>query len=89
MADELGTNEYVNQLAALQKRAIAGSNELDLPQICVVGDQSSGKSSLLAELTGINFPVSSGICNRAPIVVECKLDEQLKADVYEIEMEDT
>mmetsp|Transcript_14631 Transcript_14631/g.25910 ORF Transcript_14631/g.25910 Transcript_14631/m.25910 type:complete len:628 (-) Transcript_14631:71-1954(-) len=84
------TNEYRRQLDALQKiRAISGGNELDLPQICVVGDQSSGKSSLLAELTGINFPVNSGICTRAPIVVECKLSNERDHDIYEIEQEDT
>jgi len=81
-------NEYRSQLAALQKiRSIAGGNELDLPQICVVGDQSSGKSALLGEITGINFPVNSGICTRAPIVVECKCDDTLEKDVYEIASE--
>mmetsp|Transcript_27758 Transcript_27758/g.73639 ORF Transcript_27758/g.73639 Transcript_27758/m.73639 type:complete len:639 (-) Transcript_27758:131-2047(-) len=81
-------NEYRRQLTALQRiRSIAGGTRLDLPQICVVGDQSSGKSSLLAETTGINFPVNSGICTRAPIVVECKSDVNLDAEVYEIEME--
>mmetsp|Transcript_7297 Transcript_7297/g.13536 ORF Transcript_7297/g.13536 Transcript_7297/m.13536 type:complete len:627 (-) Transcript_7297:69-1949(-) len=84
------TNEYRRQLDALQKiRAISGGNELDLPQICVVGDQSSGKSSLLAELTGIDFPVNSGICTRAPIVVECKLSKEVEHDIYEIEQEDS
>jgi len=81
-------DEYRRQLKALQRmRSIAGGTKLDFPQICVVGDQSSGKSSLLAEITGINFPVNSGICTRAPIVVECKRDEGLPNDVYEIEFE--
>lgn len=30
----------------------------------VVGDQSSGKSSLLEGLTGLPFPVASGLCTR-------------------------
>lgn len=30
----------------------------------VVGDQSSGKSSLLEALTGIQFPVASTLCTR-------------------------
>lgn len=30
----------------------------------VVGDQSSGKSSLLEGLTGLNFPIASDLCTR-------------------------
>lgn len=33
-------------------------------QIVVVGDQSSGKSSLLEALTGIRFPIASTLCTR-------------------------
>ncbi|CAD7954869.1 unnamed protein product, partial [Amoebophrya sp. A120] len=62
---------YTKQLAALQKiRGIAGG-DLRLPQICVVGDQSSGKSSVLSLITGVTFPTAAGICTKAPIVVEC------------------
>jgi Dynamin family len=35
-----------------------------LPQIVVVGDQSSGKSSVLEGLTGLPFPRDSGLCTR-------------------------
>lgn len=33
-------------------------------QLVVVGDQSSGKSSLLEGLTGLNFPIASELCTR-------------------------
>src|SRR5947207_11349399 len=35
-----------------------------LPQIMAVGDQSSGKSSVLEALTGLPFPRDSGLCTR-------------------------
>ena len=35
-----------------------------LPQIVVVGDQSSGKSSVLEGLTNLPFPRDSGLCTR-------------------------
>lgn len=35
-----------------------------LPQLVVVGDQSSGKSSVLEGLTDLPFPRDSGLCTR-------------------------
>ena len=37
---------------------------VDLPQLVVVGDQSSGKSSVLEALTNLPFPRESGLCTR-------------------------
>ena len=38
--------------------------KLNRSQLVVVGDQSSGKSSLLEGLTGLSFPVASELCTR-------------------------
>ncbi|KAK1707491.1 vacuolar sorting protein VPS1 [Colletotrichum lupini] len=40
------------------------SQELAIPQLVIVGGQSTGKSSLLQSLTDIPFPVGSGCCTR-------------------------
>ncbi|RPB08693.1 P-loop containing nucleoside triphosphate hydrolase protein [Morchella conica CCBAS932] len=45
-------------------REFGVSEDISLPQIVVVGDQSSGKSSLLEALTGIRFPIASTLCTR-------------------------
>ncbi|KAF2288340.1 hypothetical protein GH714_006884 [Hevea brasiliensis] len=42
---------------------------IQLPTIVVVGDQSSGKSSVLESLAGINLPRGLGICTRVPLVM--------------------
>jgi len=77
---------YVRQLDALQKiREIAGGQSLNLPQICVIGDQSSGKSSLLHQLTGVDFPVQAGTCTKAAIVVECKKEEKETCQIMDVE----
>lgn len=39
-------------------------DQIALPQLVVVGDQSSGKSSVLEGLTGLPFPRDSGLCTR-------------------------
>ncbi|KAJ2286662.1 hypothetical protein IWW55_006919, partial [Coemansia sp. RSA 2706] len=48
-----------------------GQDEIDLPQIVVVGSQSSGKSSVLENLVGRDFlPRGSGIVTRRPLVLQ-------------------
>ncbi|CAL9024452.1 unnamed protein product [Prunus brigantina] len=41
---------------------------IQLPTIVVVGDQSSSKSSVLESLAGINLPRGQGICTRVPLI---------------------
>ncbi|KAG8894787.1 hypothetical protein FRB99_001000, partial [Tulasnella sp. 403] len=48
-------------------------NELDLPQIVVVGSQSVGKSSLIESMSGLSLPRDTGTCTRCPM--ECKLQQ--------------
>ncbi len=50
---------------------ILGYDPLSLPQICVVGGQSSGKSSVLENIVGRDFlPRGSGIVTRRPLVIQ-------------------
>lgn len=46
-------------------------NPIDLPQIAVVGSQSSGKSSVLENIVGRDFlPRGSGIVTRRPLILQ-------------------
>ncbi|KAL8720623.1 MAG: hypothetical protein Q9181_007883 [Wetmoreana brouardii] len=42
---------------------------LPLPKICVLGDQSTGKSSLIEGISGIKVPRSVGTCTRCPLEI--------------------
>lgn len=42
---------------------------LPLPKICVVGDQSTGKSSLIEGMSEIKAPRSAGCCTRCPLEI--------------------
>lgn len=47
------------------------SNPIDLPQITVLGSQSSGKSSVLENIVGRDFlPRGTGIVTRRPLVLQ-------------------
>ncbi|XP_056160068.1 dynamin-related protein 4C-like [Syzygium oleosum] len=42
---------------------------IQLPTIVIVGDQSSGKSSVLESLAGISLPRGQDICTRVPLIM--------------------
>lgn len=45
-------------------RELGVGDFVDLPQIIVVGDQSSGKSSVLEAISRVRFPVDGDLCTR-------------------------
>ncbi|XP_072825550.1 interferon-induced GTP-binding protein Mx1 [Vicugna pacos] len=53
-------------------RALGVEQDLALPAIAVIGDQSSGKSSVLEALSGVALPRGSGIVTRCPLVLKLK-----------------
>ncbi|KAL7845818.1 hypothetical protein AOLI_G00240100 [Acnodon oligacanthus] len=60
-------------------RLIGIEEDLALPTIAVIGDQSSGKSSVLEALSGVALPRGSGIVTRCPL--ELKL-RKIKCGVH-------
>ncbi|KAK8085835.1 interferon-induced GTP-binding protein Mx3 [Apiospora hydei] len=55
-------NDTVGELQQLGIQHVA-----ELPELVMVGDQSSGKSSLMSGLAALNLPRSGGVCTRCPI----------------------
>ncbi|XP_060040665.1 interferon-induced GTP-binding protein Mx1, partial [Erinaceus europaeus] len=53
-------------------RALGVEQDLALPAIAVIGDQSSGKSSVLEALSGVALPRGSGIVTRCPLLLRLK-----------------
>ena len=54
---------------------------LPLPQIAVMGDQSSGKSSVLEALSGIAFPRGTGCVTRCPTQLNMRNGSVWKATI--------
>ncbi|KAF8038362.1 hypothetical protein BT93_B1022 [Corymbia citriodora subsp. variegata] len=55
---------------------------IQLPTIVVIGDQYSGKSSVLESLAGIKLPQGQGICTRVPVIM--RLQDSPDADRSEL-----
>ncbi|XP_053471350.1 interferon-induced GTP-binding protein Mx3 [Ictalurus furcatus] len=53
-------------------RLIGIEEDLALPTIAVIGDQSSGKSSVLEALSGVPLPRGSGIVTRCPLELKLR-----------------
>ncbi|KAK1465506.1 dynamin family protein [Colletotrichum cuscutae] len=66
----LGNRNLLDKIDKLRELGI--SRQIALPQLVVVGDQSSGKSSVLESLTGYYFPRSVGLCTRHATEIVCR-----------------
>ncbi|KIP10291.1 hypothetical protein PHLGIDRAFT_125643 [Phlebiopsis gigantea 11061_1 CR5-6] len=61
----------VNKLQDAFTAVGTSASQIDLPQICVLGSQSSGKSSVLENIVGRDFlPRGTGIVTRRPLVLQ-------------------
>ncbi|KAI1426479.1 hypothetical protein F5Y12DRAFT_282554 [Xylaria sp. FL1777] len=82
--------EAIEQLSGERKALLDAIDDLrkhgigrfvDLPQIIVVGDQSSGKSSVLEAISRVRFPVKAGVCTRFPTELVLRTHPQVKIHV--------
>jgi|SaaInlV_150m_DNA_4_1039716.scaffolds.fasta_scaffold08756_1 GTPase SAR1 family protein len=77
-------SEILSKIEAIRRELNGETLELNLPQIVVIGDQSSGKSSLLSEISGIPFPAKVGITTKCPIVVYTKYNKTNETPKYSL-----
>uniref|UniRef100_UPI00398F7EE9 interferon-induced GTP-binding protein Mx3-like isoform X2 n=1 Tax=Pristiophorus japonicus TaxID=55135 RepID=UPI00398F7EE9 len=65
---------YIDLIDSLRELGL--DNELALPTIAVIGDQSSGKSSVLEMLSEVALPRGTGIVTRCPLELKLKNGEK-------------
>ena len=80
--------EILSQIEQVRCELGKDANKLNLPQITVIGDQSSGKSSLLSEVSGIPFPTNRGICTKCPIKIYTKYNPKIDKTKYLIKKDE-
>lgn len=64
----------IRKIQDLRSLGIEDRN-IALPKICVVGDQSTGKSSLIEAISEIKVPRSEGACTRCPLQINLTQSE--------------
>ncbi|KAG5191405.1 P-loop containing nucleoside triphosphate hydrolase protein [Tribonema minus] len=69
-------------------RGIGLEKDVAIPQIAVIGDQSSGKSSVLEAISGIPFPRGSGLVTRCATELRMQIAETFLARAYTTEKRD-
>ncbi|KAF7542496.1 hypothetical protein G7Z17_g11524 [Cylindrodendrum hubeiense] len=74
-------NEQRGLLDLVDKLQFAQLDNIKLPQIVVVGDQSAGKSSVLEALTGTPFPRDAGACTRFATEIRLRRAKETKLKV--------
>ncbi|KAK4042400.1 hypothetical protein C8A01DRAFT_33471 [Parachaetomium inaequale] len=77
--DLLVSASLLRKIDKLRERNIG--KHVPLPQLVVVGDQSSGKSSLLESLTGIPFPRDVELCTRYATQITQRRDDVSRVEV--------
>jgi hypothetical protein len=60
-------------------RAQGLNDHVDLPQLIVCGDQSSGKSSVLAAISGVPFPKRDNLCTRFATEVILRRNDDIES----------
>ena len=62
---QLQSKDHEEILNVIDQLRLEGINKyINLPQLIVCGDQSSGKSSVLEAISGLEFPAKDNVCTR-------------------------
>ncbi|KAF0641667.1 hypothetical protein FPSE5266_08336 [Fusarium pseudograminearum] len=81
LGDQGLATEQRSLLDLIDKLQFAQLDDVKLPQIVVVGDQSAGKSSVLEALTGTPFPRDAGACTRFATEIRMRRAKESKLKV--------
>ncbi|KAF3196056.1 hypothetical protein TWF225_000406 [Orbilia oligospora] len=61
--------------------SLEDTNDIEPPQLVVIGSQSSGKSSVLEAISRFHFPVSDKLCTRFPTKLVIRRSTEVRIDL--------
>ncbi|KAF8928845.1 hypothetical protein BGZ47_001406 [Haplosporangium gracile] len=83
-----GESEYqqvIDNINRIQNHGL--THKLSIPKLVIIGDQSSGKSSVLEAITKLTFPRDKDMCTRFAIQVNLRRNPALQEDVLSARIE--
>lgn len=85
MAEALQSKDHKGLLDIIDKLRSKGiSRYIDLPQIIVCGDQSSGKSSAMEAISGLSFSTNDNLCTRfaTEVILRRSTTSSLRVSIF-------
>ncbi|GJJ72818.1 hypothetical protein EMPS_05176 [Entomortierella parvispora] len=82
---ESGYQTIIDKINKIQSHGL--SHKFSIPQMAIIGDQSSGKSSVLEAISKLSFPRDKGMCTRFATQVNLRRDTTLKKDMLSARIE--
>ncbi|KAG0349630.1 hypothetical protein BG005_010882 [Podila minutissima] len=83
-----GNAEYQNVNDKINKfHSLGLTHKLSIPQMAIIGDQSSGKSSVLEAITKLSFPRDKDMCTRFATLVNMRRNSALTEDTLSARIE--
>ncbi|KAF2815992.1 uncharacterized protein BDZ99DRAFT_565876 [Mytilinidion resinicola] len=80
---DLVDHRQIELFEALERlKSLQAASDIKTPQLIVVGDQSSGKSSILEALARFHFPVHEELCTRFPTKLILKRSDRKLLKVH-------
>ena len=68
-----------------QARSLLSNIDIPMPRIAVIGDQSTGKSSVLQAIAGVQVPIGSDRVTKCPIELQLRTSPEDEAhDSFEV-----
>ncbi|KAG0199945.1 hypothetical protein BGX28_006873 [Mortierella sp. GBA30] len=84
--EDSGYQSVIDKISKVQS-SHGLTHKLSIPQMAIVGDQSSGKSSVLEAITKLSFPRDKEMCTRFATLVNLRHNSALQEDMLSARIE--
>ena len=65
-------DKVTSKINTLNNEELKSKIKAEVPVVIAVGDQSSGKSSIMGLILGHALPSKAGICTRVPVIIQTR-----------------
>ncbi|KAF9177250.1 hypothetical protein BGZ51_008804 [Haplosporangium sp. Z 767] len=83
--EDSGYQSVIDNINKVQSHGL--THKLSIPKMAIIGDQSSGKSSVLEAITKLSFPRDKEMCTRFATMVNLRRNPALQKDVLTARIE--